>query len=91
MACSQHCTAQYTVNKTLPCLFLSDLCINKKQIIPQVPLSPNDLVLFLMNRFPFLCSLKIGMIVNLQEPGEHALCGDGIIAEVGFSYNPEHL
>ena len=31
------------------------------------------------------------MIVNLQEPGEHALCGDGIIAEVGFSYNPEHL
>lgn len=29
------------------------------------------------------------MIVNLQEPGEHALCADGIIDKIGFSYDPE--
>ena len=34
-------------------------------------------------------SLNIGMIVNLQEPGEHSLCGEGINDEIGFSYNPE--
>lgn len=28
-------------------------------------------------------------IFNLQEPGEHAYCGDGILASSGFAYNPE--
>ena len=36
-----------------------------------------------------MLALNIGMIVNLQEPGEHSLCGDGINDEIGFSYNPE--
>jgi len=27
--------------------------------------------------------------VNLQEPGEHSLCADGINDETGLSYNPE--
>lgn len=34
---------------------------------------------------------KIGTIVNLQEPGEHQHCGDGIIEKVGFSYDYEQL
>ena len=33
----------------------------------------------------------MGIIVNLQEPGEHALCADGIHDEIGFSYNPEEF
>lgn len=28
---------------------------------------------------------------NLQEPGEHPKCGDGIIPKTGFSYTPEDL
>ena len=32
----------------------------------------------------------IGAIFNLQEPGEHAACGDGIL-QGGFSYAPEEL
>ena len=31
------------------------------------------------------------MIVNLQEPGEHSLCADGIDDVIGFSYNPEEF
>ena len=34
-------------------------------------------------------SLQVGIIVNLQEPGEHSKCGDGIDDQVGFAYNPE--
>ena len=33
---------------------------------------------------------EIGAVVNLQECGEHALCGDGI-TESGFSYRPEEF
>ena len=32
----------------------------------------------------------VGAIINLQEPGEHALCGDGN-QEGGFSYRPEEF
>lgn len=28
-------------------------------------------------------------IINLEEPGEHPYCGDGIIPRTGFSYDPE--
>jgi len=38
-----------------------------------------------------LKSHKIGVIVNLQEPGEHPLCGDGIDKKWGFSYSSEDL
>jgi hypothetical protein len=31
----------------------------------------------------------IGSIFNLQEPGEHAICGPGIKAITGLSYTPE--
>ena len=31
------------------------------------------------------------MIVNLQEPGEHSLCADGIDDIIGVSYNPEEF
>ena len=34
-------------------------------------------------------SLNIGAIFNLQEPGEHAKCGDGVLKESGFHYLPE--
>ena len=30
-------------------------------------------------------------VFNLQEPGEHPYCGDGIINKTGFSYTPELL
>ena len=36
-----------------------------------------------------LSSLKIGCIMNLQEPGEHSLCGDGIDDKIGFSYDSD--
>jgi hypothetical protein len=32
---------------------------------------------------------NIGAIFNVEETGEHPLCGDGILENVGFSYNPE--
>ena len=40
---------------------------------------------------PLLTRMQIGIVVNLQEPGEHALCADGIDDAIGFSYNPEHF
>lgn len=33
--------------------------------------------------------LGIGAIFNLQEPGEHAMCGDGLVVPEGFSYSFE--
>ena len=30
-------------------------------------------------------------VFNLEEPGEHPYCGDGIIPKIGFSYTPEKL
>lgn len=30
-------------------------------------------------------------VFNLQEPGEHPFCGDGISSRTGFSYTPELL
>jgi len=33
----------------------------------------------------------INAILNLQEPGEHPHCGDGILAQSGFSYLPEEF
>lgn len=32
---------------------------------------------------------NIRTVLNLQEPGEHPFCGDGIIGNIGFSYVPE--
>jgi protein tyrosine phosphatase domain-containing protein 1 len=32
--------------------------------------------------------LNITTILNLQEPGEHADCGDGLVGHDGFSYLP---
>ena len=36
-----------------------------------------------------MIKLNIGGVFNLQEPGEHALCADGIDDKIGFSYNPD--
>jgi protein tyrosine phosphatase domain-containing protein 1 len=37
-----------------------------------------------------MLELNIGAIFNLQEPGEHPLCGDGLVSrQIGFSYDPE--
>lgn len=33
--------------------------------------------------------LHIGMVLNLQETGEHSRCGPGILSDSGFSYRPE--
>ena len=33
--------------------------------------------------------LNVGVVINLQEPGEHSICADGIDDQIGFSYNPE--
>lgn len=34
--------------------------------------------------------LKIAAVFNLEEPGEHAFCGDGLVSnEIGFSYDSE--
>lgn len=38
-----------------------------------------------------LVALKVRAVINLQEPGEHASCGDGILQSTGFSYDPEDL
>ena len=35
--------------------------------------------------------MGVAAIINLQEPGEHPFCGDGIVAKTGFSYTPENL
>jgi len=35
---------------------------------------------------------NVKAIFNLQEPGEHPKCGDGIVNEkIGFAYTPENL
>ena len=31
----------------------------------------------------------MGAIFNLEEPGEHPSCGDGIDDKIGFSYDPD--
>lgn len=36
-------------------------------------------------------SKGVTAVFNLQEPGEHPFCGDGIIPKTGFSYTPELL
>ena len=33
------------------------------------------------------CGIK--SVINLQVPGEHAHCGEGILSSTGFSYDPE--
>ena len=34
---------------------------------------------------------NVKAIINLEEPGEHPYCGDGIIPRTGFAYTPEKL
>ena len=34
---------------------------------------------------------SVKAVFNLEEPGEHPYCGDGIIPKIGFSYTPENL
>ncbi len=34
---------------------------------------------------------KIKAVINLEEPGEHPKCGDGIDPATGFAYDPEVL
>jgi protein tyrosine phosphatase domain-containing protein 1 len=36
-------------------------------------------------------TLNIQTVINVQEPGEHPYCGDGIHKESGFSYFPEEF
>lgn len=36
-----------------------------------------------------LVKLDFGMVLNLQEAGEHAHCGPGVLRSSGFSYQPE--
>ncbi len=36
-------------------------------------------------------SMKIKAVINVEEPGEHPKCGDGIDPRTGFSYDPEIL
>lgn len=46
----------------------------------------------LMEEYDIMAQLKshsIHSIVNLQVPGEHPNCGDGILQASGFSYLPE--
>jgi len=46
----------------------------------------------LINEFNIIEQLKeknVKLIVNLEEPGEHANCGDGVLQNTGFSYDPE--
>ena len=48
----------------------------------------------LINEFNMMQQFKekgIKAVFNLEEPGEHPYCGDGIIPKIGFSYTPEIL
>lgn len=37
-----------------------------------------------------LKDLQVAAVFNLEEPGEHAFCGDGLVSkEIGFSYDPD--
>jgi hypothetical protein len=38
-----------------------------------------------------MCSHNIKAIINVQMPGEHSICGDGLVKEDGFSYAPEEF
>jgi protein tyrosine phosphatase domain-containing protein 1 len=33
----------------------------------------------------------VAAVINLEEPGEHPYCGDGIIPRTGFAYTPEKI
>ena len=50
---------------------------------------PSSLKIEKYNIISQMLNLNVGVIINLQEPGEHAFCGDGIDDEIGFSYDPE--
>ncbi|EFC44774.1 hypothetical protein NAEGRDRAFT_67231 [Naegleria gruberi] len=46
----------------------------------------------LIKKFDIIGQFKhynVVSVVNLQERGEHAYCGDGILEKSGFSYDPE--
>ena len=46
----------------------------------------------LIEKFNVVEQLKqknVKAIINLEEPGEHPFCGDGILEKTGFSYDPE--
>lgn len=48
----------------------------------------------LIKEFDIIKQLKeknVGAIINLQEMGEHPHCGDGIIKNVGYSYEDDQL
>jgi len=48
----------------------------------------------LIREFDMITQMKtlgVNAVFNLEEPGEHPYCGDGIIPKVGFSYTPELL
>lgn len=40
------------------------------------------------NVYAQLKEKNIMTVLNLQEPGEHASCGDGLVGHCGFSYFP---
>ena len=76
----------------------------KKQESPSIPGLLSDLFLdtiyatqrpstILINEYNLISEFKsknIGLIINLQLPGEHPYCGPNLCLEIsGFSYNPE--
>lgn len=50
---------------------------------------PNARLLKEHHSIEFMKKAGFGIVVNLQEPGEHAKCGDGIDNRWGFSYSSE--
>lgn len=38
-----------------------------------------------------MARLGFGLVLNLQETGEHAACGPGLVAHTGFTYDPATL
>lgn len=38
---------------------------------------------------PAFQAANLGLVLNLQEVGEHAGCGPGVLPHTGYSYDPE--
>ncbi|RKP18777.1 hypothetical protein ROZALSC1DRAFT_22904, partial [Rozella allomycis CSF55] len=71
--------------KNLAFPFFNSNWINENVLAMQRPSESLIKQIDLLKRFK---DCGIGAIFNLQEPGEHAYCGDGIIEKNGFSYDP---
>lgn len=83
--CGIHAYKQLT-NDT-PVIYKTNSSIISDSIIAMQ--RPNEIFFSDKNFIDDLKAYKITVVLNLTEAGEHPYCGEGILKNTGFSYDPE--